>query len=631
MSSIVDTDMLLVWDSDKKLSSEHYDVAYWQSSVGTGTSSDVSIPEQVENNADQLKSQYLALIYELGEAKINGKRLVKLLEIRPGFSYWWMTLLAEKCNYAKSPQVDNVIKLMAFKEWFEKKSYKRISLVSKNAQLAEAMNLYADELAIGFEWKGIERQRSTRSLIKRIYYRLPNSIQAFVWLTRHLISHWQLKGVGVEKWRNTKAKTTFISYLFNSETNSLNRGDFNSSYWTALPHVLEEHQVETNWLHMYVKHDLLKDANSACSVIKKFNQSHFDTQTHVTLHTFLGFRLVLLVLGDWYKLFRLRQQFYQQIQVNSGHLWPLFKRDSQLSIIGKTGMNNLLHLRLFEEAMSDLPTQNKGCYLQENQGWEFSFIHSWQSSKHKNNLIGFPHTTVRYWDLRYFFDPLTYARKNNCDFPMPDYVGVNGVAAKKMYLDGGYPAECLIEVESLRYLQFSDVYNREIAKFVSDPVEGKVLVLGDYLKYNTVHQMELLSDADRFVNGSIQYIVKPHPACPICEDDYPELRLDISNDSIDTLIDQCSIVYTSNSTSAAVDAYCAGKPIVTVLDLRALNLSPFRGSNKVLFVSTPKELADVLNAIDKMNNLESNGEDFYYLDPELPRWTKCLVNSTFQQ
>ena len=47
-----------------------------------------------------------------------------------------------------------------------------------------------------------------------------------------------------------------------------------------------------------------------------------------------------------------------------------------------------------------MPRQTRGFYLQENQGWEWGFISAWRNYNHANHLIGFPHTTVIYWDLQ---------------------------------------------------------------------------------------------------------------------------------------------------------------------------------------------------------------------------------------
>ena len=105
--------ILLVWDSDEKLSlPSNDDVLNWQSYEIVEFDNVFSVQQLIEKNAEYLRSKYLSYIYDLGEVLVNGKRVIDHLELRPGFSYWWMTLLTEKCNFAKSPQIDNIIKII---------------------------------------------------------------------------------------------------------------------------------------------------------------------------------------------------------------------------------------------------------------------------------------------------------------------------------------------------------------------------------------------------------------------------------------------------------------------------------------------------------------------------------------
>jgi surface carbohydrate biosynthesis protein (TIGR04326 family) len=90
--------------------------------------------------------------------------------------------------------------------------------------------------------------------------------------------------------------------------------------------------------------------------------------------------------------------------------------------------------------------------------------------------------------------------------------------------------------------------------------------------------------------------VKPHPACPIHVVDYPSLCMMVTMEPIAKLLAECDVTYTSAATSAVVDAYCAGVPVVSVLDLNTLNLSPMRGCAGALFASTPEELAAALTS-----------------------------------
>jgi len=608
--------VLFVWDTEEHIpvDRDEIDIVHWCSYENSEDQRVVSVLQLVEEDADNFRSAYLSFIYEMGELNVNGKRLVDYLEISPDFSFWWMTLLTEKCNYAKSLEINNIIKLWALKRWLDGKNYNNIVLVSSNRKLVQAMALFTEDCDLEFKWKSPSQVKSSESILRRIYLHLPHTLKALVWLGRYAVSHWSLRGVGVERWQNSNAKNTFISYLFNLDSSVEETGRFASKYWTNLIGLLNKENIKTNWLHLYVKEG--GSIQQAKTTVINFNQFGATNQNHVMLDSFLGFDVVWESLKTWWQLVILEKRLRSVVMDNCDYLWPLLKYDFQASLKGINGMANLVSFFLFKKAMRQLPVQDKGFYLQENQGWEFGFVVGWRAAEHKK-LFGIPHSTVRYWDLRYFYGPCSYHSSSSCKIPLPDSVGVNGSAARKMYSEGGYPEDDLVDVEALRYLHL--FHNKE------EPESKKtLLILGDYLKKNTIAQMKLLQQSIKLIHNDVQYIVKPHPACPIKSKDYPELNLVVSDDPIPSLIENCAFVYTSNTTSSAVDAYCAGRIVITVLDPSGFNLSPLRGNDSVNFVSSPEELAVILNKLDKMIFTKDQGEEYFYLNYDLPRWKKLL-------
>ena len=617
------SDQLLIWDSSDDIDSKYDAVALWQSYKLSSDKNEVSIPQLVEDNSDHLRSKYLRLIYDLGEAEFKGKRVIDHLEILPNFSYWWMTLISEKCNYAKSQQINDMIKMIAFEEWFEKNNYQTVTLASSNRQLADAIYQMTNSLKIEFKWQK-KTQHHKKGFLKSLYHSSPYFIQSLVWMVFYLTSHWKLKGTGVYDWKKSEAKVTFVSYLVNLNKESLSKGVFASNYWTDLLLLLEKQKIKSNWLHLYVKNDLLPTATSARNIIKRFNKKHDGAQVHVTLDSFLSIRLVFLVLKDWYRILRLSTIVSVPLRRKSGLYWSFFEKDYLSSMIGSTLMSNLFFLHLSNEAMSQLPSQNRGFYLKENQSWEFGFIHAWRTANHGDNLTGIPHTTVIYWDLRYFFDPRSYEQKGNCTLPLPNKVGVNGKAAKNIYLEGGYPKEWLVEVEALRYLYLFNANNKKDKTMEGDKDKITLLILTDYLEENVEQQMNLIHDIPLSNNIGIRCLIKPHPACSVPFKTYSVPNVEITNAQISTLLGNCSLVFTSNVTSAAVDAYCMGIPIITMLNPKGLNLSPLRGYEGVSFISSSKELADCLDKINQLKIVEKQGKEYFHLNPQLPRWKRIL-------
>ena len=76
----------------------------------------------LDNNSDQLRSEYIDYIYETGQLQVNNKRIVEYLEIERGFSLWWMTLLAEK-SPAKSKVPLDCLRLLALNHFLLNKNH----------------------------------------------------------------------------------------------------------------------------------------------------------------------------------------------------------------------------------------------------------------------------------------------------------------------------------------------------------------------------------------------------------------------------------------------------------------------------------------------------------------------------
>jgi surface carbohydrate biosynthesis protein (TIGR04326 family) len=478
-----------------------------------------------------------------------------------------------------------------------------------------------------FEWQRKSTEVENWSWLRRLNQSLPNSLQALIWLIRYLLLNWSLRGVGLAEWKKTKGELTFVSYLVNLDPDAANDGRFESRYWAHLPDELHRGGLKTNWLHLYVKDELLPTGAKAAEAIRRFNDSGLGAQTHVTLDAFLDLRVVFRTLCDWLRmawvgrLVQLSNPSALGVELN---FWPLIKEDWRRSISGQIAISNALFLNLFESALMSLPKQRCGVYLQENQAWEFAFIHAWKTAGH-GFLIGSPHSTIRYWDLRYFFDPRCFSRDGKNNLPLPDRVALNGSASMDAYRDWGYPVKSMVEIEALRYLHLDKVIKQSDSVAQTSSVCLRVLVLGDYLVSNTRLQMRLLERAATCLPPGTVILVKPHPACPIQVKDFPNLSFEITTVPIWELLSKCDVTYTSSVTSAAVDAYCTGVPVVSMLDPSTLNLSPLRGRDGFLFASTPEELTHALISAASRPKSTKVLQDFFTVDSNLVRWRKLLL------
>ena len=182
-----------------------------------------------------------------------------------------------------------------------------------------------------------------------------------------------------------------------------------------------------------------------------------------------------------------------------------------------------------------------------------------------------------------------------------------------MYILGGYPEVNLVEVEALRYIYINNIAD------INEVNNNYVLVLGGK---NIKPQMELLALSTDLLDESLRFIVKADPWNPIELNDFQKLNIEMTTESMSELLVRCNVVYTDNITSAAVDAYCLGRRVVSMLDPSMLNLSPLIDTEGVAFVSSPKELAEALNG-NSMSEYTKN--EYFYLDPNLKKWEKLIT------
>ncbi len=615
----------LIWDSDGEPPKGKWIPILWRS-YAEGDNLVHSIPRLLEEQADALRARYLAWIYGVGESHIEGKRLVDHLELRPGFSYWWMTLVAKKSNIWESLYISDVLKLLALEELAVTHSVSAIILVSGDRSLVQALRRWCINAGLVFEWRSLSERKSPDSWIKRLYHSLPHPVQAIIWLTHYIWQRWPLKQKnGYQKAADSNAMT-FVDYLIHLDQKALTTGRFASNFWTDLVDVLGRCGAQINWLHHYIQHEAVASTRQAQDLIARFNQNGMVRQFHATLDGALSISAVLATLIDYSRLvwmsMRLNKIRHQFCTTESRlDFWPLFKQDWRNSMRGPIAIWNCLCLNLFERTLRRLPHQELGVYLQENQEWEMAFIHAWRTAGH-GRLIGVPHGPVRFWDLRYFYDTKSYVRAGKNDLPLPDKMALNGPAALAAYRKEGYPKDQIVEVEALRYQYLADL--PPIKTGANEPLIGplRILVLGDYLPAVTRQQMQWLVDAAPLLPLDTIYVVKPHPNCPIKTGDYSSLQLLMTSAPLKELLSECNVAYTSNITTAAVDAYYSGLQVVSVLDSNSFNMSPLRGMEGVMYATNPTELAEAL--LTTRDCARVVAEPYFCLDKRLPRWRRLL-------
>ena len=125
------------------------------------------------------------------------------------------------------------------------------------------------------------------------------------------------------------------------------------------------------------------------------------------------------------------------------------------------------------------------------------------------------------------------------------------------------------------------------------------------------------------IHGDFSQNPQSHKKGGICPECYNEREI-VSIIPINEIINCCQLAYASSATSSSFDAYYLGAKVVTIVNPQGLNASPLRGFKDAVFVSTPIELANVLNNIDRIKKEPKKRENILYIDINIPKWKKIF-------
>jgi surface carbohydrate biosynthesis protein (TIGR04326 family) len=625
--SLVETrrvDLFTVWDSREEPDEGSGLVYRWNGFEERDTVH--SVLRYVEVSGERLRRKYLEWIHDLGQSRVRGKTIVDHLALREGFSYWWMTAFVEKSFY-KSP-ISDVIRLLAIEELVAARSPRVVRLVSADKNLDEAIGGLCKRLGISYVREKIAVVHPLN--LRRIYGSLPHVLRALISL-RHLIPRWSLRRAFDSEWFGGKRAVFFCSYFTHLDRESCAAGEFHSHQWEGLPKLLQDNGYKINWLQHYLASSAVPTTRVARALVSRFNDDRDNQGAHRFLDAYLSWRIMWRALLGWLRLAltSLRLGSVRHAFRPAGSqlsLWPVLREEWNGSMRGPDAITNLLWIELFDVALRDMPHQCTGLYLCENQAWERALIYSWRKHGH-GELIAVAHSTVRFWDLRYFTDPRSVRTSEPCPMPMADRLALNGKPAIDAYLSLDYPREAIAACEALRYTVADNRPQTSSAKIARRQFD--LLILGDYLVSGTEGVLHLLEAAIPYLAAPVRFAVKPHPNLAIDAGRYPALDLRVVNDPLIEILHEFDVVCSSNMTSAAVDAYLAGLPTVIMLDEKSLNFSPLRGMSGVRFVSTPEEMAEAIRTAEPART-NADRDEFFFRDPGLPRWRRLLSVSAIE-
>ncbi len=611
---------VVIWDHPDEPPATDCTIVYWSKFFTPAHShGEISLPRYVEDNDDKLKERFLAFVREVGESQIADKSIIEHLRVLPEFSYWWMTLFACK-RWSTTSNIIEAVRLLALEDILKDTKPTKISFATERRAVKNIIREWCARS--GVEFQSLPTPSSSTFYRAQPSVLIPRPVSAALVLAREVAR--RIRAPKRTPLLDNSVDVVLIDFFSRLDPTFMATGKYRSGFWNILTDTLDDAQHTSLFLHQFVAGSLTPNRQAASQFMDGLN-SVSTTQQHFLLDARLSVgvtaKAILVYLRLLKARFRIRKIKHSFSPSGSQlDLWKLFKEEWLDSLSGSTAILHSLTISELHSVIERLPPCRRILYLMENQPWEMAFVQLW---KHRRSepLIGVPHSSIRYWDLRFFSDSGAHRAEPYARPPIPSVVAANGPGARKSLDKSGIPAEHIVEVEALAYLYLEEV-RRTAGRHARSNASMRVLVLGDFLHYQNVALLTMLHNSLILTQQQLIVTVKPHPLCLIDQRDYPLLQFNIDTRPLSKQLSECDIVLAANGTSASAEAHQYGLPVITILNGETFNFSPLRGVLGAVFVDSPAHLAHALDRV--VLNDHAQRADYFFVDTSLQRWKHLL-------
>ena len=577
----------------------------------------ISLPAFIEENDRVVRERVLKYLATIKNTKIKNKTTFQHLTLASGYSYWWSTLIALK-RWRNSGNIPFACKIVALEMLMEMHNIGSITVESDDSELrsriSECIRQPKPSLILNYFL-------SLKSLMIDIGYFLFHLVRALGSFVRYL---YEIRNVPrVEDQSSLSKQMLFIDFYTASDPTDQGRQEIASTYWGGLPQWLKTNSiVQPDWLHNFPENINNRKIMDAIKTLQNRSDENFGG------HSLLLFKPTrAMIIESARSYFLLNKKFWTLRAISKikyehsygTNLWPLFKGEWRESLIGSTAIRHCLLIASVERFVRLMPKYEQIIYLMENQPWESPFIYS--CTKHgQGNLFGVAHSTVRFWDLRYFQHQDEHAINSEADHPSPHIIVVNGSEAKSLLQDNHWLTDHQIVIaEALRYGYLSTL-TRTRTKGHSDLPH--LVVLGDFLPSANTFLLTKLHESQKIATTKFRMSLRSHPICKFDSDETRSFNDSITDLDLKTLLESADVVLTTANSSSAAESVSLGIPTILMVDPESLNYSPFRKTQLAQFVTTAEELSSALSGFN--DHVSSQIPDFFCLDNDYPRWRNLL-------
>lgn len=565
-----------------------------------------SIPKYVEDNCEFYKKLFLSIISDIGDYEINGMSLLKIFKREATFNFWWLTSLQLKSNIDDKSGINNCIKLLALNDVINSYQVSSITVITINENLFNSVKEFCSLKKIKF----IINNKSNNNLIKN--KTASNIIGVIIFILKYI--YFTLVNYRIINKSCLTGEISFFDIFVHLKEKSLLTNRFYSSYWNELIEILKTSKYKISWIHLFYSHKTTPKFQKAKELANKFNKYDSQNMKHLFLEDYLSLtiisRAVLIYFNTLYKyllVYRNSKFFLKNKDVN---FYFFLKDEFNESLFGKVRIINEIRLLSFDLLFKNSNKQKLGFYIQENQPWEIILISKWRKYNH-GKIFGVPHSTVRYWDLRYFDSLENLRRKINI---LPDSILVNSSYAYGLLKNEFFNNKKLLIVEALRY--------QHLIKKSSNYDYDKIIIFGDFQYKTTKKILEIVNNVRTRLQRNVIFYFKQHPAFffDISSYDFEE-----DTRSTEEILLNYKLVITSDISSTSAEAYTLGLTVIQYLDGSKVNFSPIKGLKQSFFFNNIESLYNIIDSPEALKNkIIANTNKYFHINLDLSKWKEIL-------
>ena len=625
---------LLLWCSPEHAPPAGHFTVYWAQYISgqERKKGNTSLPEMINDNVSYWKPRYLSWLESVGKSPYGSTTVVDTLLIRPGLSYWWMTVPSDY-SFSTTSIAYATLRLWALVQIADDHNVEELEVHGADAELKEVLTLWCNRTGRQITFvrghttnKNESQIQTTSSHVKR---RLPPLVRGISYIALQYLRYFTWRRHKLSPETVDHPALTVVDYFANLDAVAAREGTYTSNYWGPLTQIIPLLGKTVNWIHIDVRSSALPDVHSAREAIRGLNRGN-SSSTHVLLQDYLTLRVAFKAAAQYLRIRRITKQVATQIPwtetVSGLDVSPLIRSRLNSDFQGKGAASNALWLSLFEEALPLRPAQDSCIYLMENQPWELALLQV-RMTRGAGPNIGVAHVPVRTWDLRYALGSSAGRAENGRTLPVPSHVTVTDPKSETVMIANGLEPSTIRKAEALRFLSRNST-TTDSSENRTDAFTGRrLLVLGEYDFLMCAKQLQILEELVLLAEEKWVFSFRPHPANPISQDDLP---VGVSLSEAHTVgedLAKCHVVLCCNVSSAALDANLQGIRILMFRDGRQFDGNLLKTGPTMQYVSNARDVkASLRDPISVGMSRSVEGIYPLHSEGELTRWRALLAS-----